>query len=177
MKKPKQPPAEKAFERSDKHVLGDLKLKPWTPSRVIAAQNMGMLYPRIGKEGWDQFQRTKMYPGALKDTIIVLWLCALNDDEVDDADRAPQEAYKTAQKWSAGLGIHKINSDAFWAAYGKFTEIMMEINNSATKPKNTEEPDDDEDEDETPPRPRIANEGQRIGEDSHGYRVTKSPNG
>lgn len=145
-KKPKQPAVEKAFTRSDKHVLGDLHLKPWTPSRVIAAQNMGLLYPRVGKEGWDQFRRTQMYPGCLKDTIIALYLCTLNDDQVDDADRAPQDAYRNAQKWAAGLGIHKINSDPFWAAYTKFTEIMKEPEQSATKPKT----DDDEDEEDDP---------------------------
>ncbi len=144
-KKPKKLAVEKAFERSDKHVLGDLKLKPWTPSRVIAGQNMGLLYPRIGKEGFDQFQRTKMYPGCLKDTIIVLWLCTLNDEAVEDADRSPQDAYRQSQIWASGRGIHKIDSDEFWAAYNLFSGIMNEVDHSATKPAETGEEEDEDD--------------------------------
>lgn len=132
-KQSKQPPAEKAFLRSDKHVLDGVRLNPWTPSRVIAAQGMGMLYPSLGKEDWDQFERTKRYTGALKDTIIVLWLCMIDDEAVDNADSAPKEAYKTAKQWAAGLGIHKIESNEFWQAYAKFSEIVTEVASSATK--------------------------------------------
>lgn len=128
-----------AFTDSDKHILNGVKLFPWTPARVIAAQNMGQLYPEIGKDGFDQYRRTKVYPGALKDTIICLWLCTRTEDEVDMADAAPVEAYKDARKWAAGLGIHKIGSDGFWQAYGKFVELMGEVDQSFTIPKKTEE--------------------------------------
>lgn len=127
-----------AFTESDKHVLNGLKLQPWTPSRVIAAQAMGCLYPRIGKEGWDQYKRTKTYPGCLKDVVIVLWLCLQDWQRVDDADAAPVEAYSEARKWAASLGIHRIDSDEFWQAYGKFAEIMSEVDKSFTVPAQTD---------------------------------------
>lgn len=124
-----------AFTESDKHVLDGVKLFPWTPARVIAGQAMGMLYPRIGKDGWDQYRRTKVYPGALKDVVICLWLCTQSNDQVDEADAAPIEAYKQARGWAASLGIHKIDSDQFWQAYGKFVDVMNDVNESSTVPK------------------------------------------
>jgi hypothetical protein len=122
------------FIDSDKHVLNGLKLQPWTPSRIIAANSMGMLWPRIGKEGWDQYSRTKTYPGVLRDIIVGLWLCLQDWQRVDEADAAPVEAYSEARKWAAELGIHRIDSDEFWQAYGKFVEIMSEVDKSFTKP-------------------------------------------
>lgn len=132
MKKKSKPDS---FVSSDKHVLDGIKLFPWTPNRVIAAQALGMLYPEIGKEGWDQYRRTKKYPGCLKDVIICLWLCSIPEDEVDEADAAPQEAYRRARKWAAGLGLHNVQSNAFWQAYAKFADIVTEVDNSFTTPK------------------------------------------
>lgn len=145
MKKKKKKPD--AFVSSDKHVLDGTKLYPWTPSRIIAGQAMGLLYPEIGKEGWDQYRRTKTYPGALRDTIICLWLCSRTEEQVDDADCAPVEAYRQARSWAAGLGIAKLGSDAFWQAYGKFASIMGEVDESITVPKVEpgEEPDEGND--------------------------------
>lgn len=141
----KKKPAKKkyAFTDSDKHVLHGIKLYPWTPARVIAAQSLGMLYPDIGREGWDQYRRTKVYPGAVKDVIICLWLCTQDEDAVDMADAAPVEAYRQARKWAAGLGIHKPGSDAFWQAYAKFSDIMTEVDESITAPKIESEDDPD----------------------------------
>lgn len=135
------------FVESDKHVLDGLKLFPWTPSRVIAGQGMGLLYPEIGKEGWDQYQRTKIYPGALRDVIICLWLCTRTEDQVDQADSAPVDAYRQARTWAASLGIHKISSNSFWQAYLKFSTIMTEVDSSITAPKVEpgEEPDEGND--------------------------------
>lgn len=124
-----------AFTDSDKHVISGINLFPWTPSRVIAAQNMGQLYPEIGKDGWDQYRRTKLYPGAVKDVIISLWLCTRNEEEVDQADCAPVEAYRQARTWAAGLGIHDTKKDAFWQAYAKFADIMGEVDKAITVPK------------------------------------------
>lgn len=129
MKKPKD-----SFTGSEKHVLDGIKLEPWTPARVIAAQSMGMLYPQIGKEGWDQFKRTQTYPGSLKDTIICLWLCSVDAERVDDADRGPQEAYSDARAWANRLGIHVIDSIPYWRAYRKFSDIMGEVNSASTRP-------------------------------------------
>lgn len=145
-KKPAKKPD--AFTKSDKHVLNGTKLYPWTAEREIAAQSMGLLYPEIGADGWDQYRRTKIYPGALKDTIIVLWLCTQTPEQVDDADSAPIEAYRQARKWAAKLGIHRVGSDAFWQAYGKFAAIIKQVEDSKTTPKIDhpgEEPDEGND--------------------------------
>lgn len=123
------------FTESDKHVLNGIKLYPWTPARSIAAQSCGMLYPEIGKAGWEQYRRTKLYPGAVKDTIIALYLCTLDEDAVDQADSAPVEAYRQARQWAAKLRIHDIKNDEFWQAYAKFSEIMTEVDKSITTPR------------------------------------------
>lgn len=133
MKKPAK--ARDAFTGSDKHVLNGVKLYPWTPARIIAAQSLGMIYPEIGKDGWDQYRRTKLYPGAVKDVIICLYLMTLDEDAVDNADAAPVEAYKQARKWAAGLKIHDTKNDEFWQAYAKFSEIMTERDKATTVPK------------------------------------------
>lgn len=148
MKKPaKKTKTPDAFTDSDKHVLKGIKLFPWTPSRVICANGMGMIYPRIGKDGWDQYKRTRTYPGCLKDVIICLWLMTQSEDQVDEADTAPVEAYRKARTWASGLGIHRIDSDEFWQAYGKFAEIMGEVDKSFTQPA----PDDGSQEEEPDP--------------------------
>lgn len=144
MKKKKTSKPRDSFTESDKHVLHGTKLYPWTAGREIASQAMGLLYPEIGKEGWDQYRRTKVYPGALKDTIICLWICTQTETQVDDADVAPVEAYRQARKWAASLGIHKLGSDAFWQAYNKFADIVMEARRAMTAPK-VEPGDDDHD--------------------------------
>lgn len=144
MSKPKPAPAEKAFTKSDKHILDDLLLKPWTAARSIAANSLGMLYPHIGTEGWDQFKRTKIYPGCMKDIAICLYLCTLDDDAVDEADAAPKDAYKAARKWATEKGITKADSIEFWVAYGKFGEIMRQVNESVTMPAGAEQEADDD---------------------------------
>lgn len=134
MKKKKTKPRD-GFTESDKHVLSGIELYPWTPARSIAAQACGMLYPEIGKDGWDQYRRTKLYPGAVKDVIICLYLMTLDEDAVDQADSAPVEAYRQARKWAAGLRIHDTKNDEFWQAYAKFSEIMTEVDKSIVTPK------------------------------------------
>lgn len=143
--KKKKPKKHDAFTDSDKHVLRGIKLYPWTAARSICAQSMGMLYPDIGKEGWDQYRRTKLYPGAVKDVCIALWLCTQDEDAVDMADAAPVEAYRQARKWAAGLRIHDTKNDEFWQAYAKFSEIMTEVDRSVTTPKVEGDVEDDPD--------------------------------
>lgn len=145
MKKKKTAKPSDSFTESDKHVLHGTKLYPWTPARMIAAQAMGLLFPDIGKEGWDQYRRTKLYSGAVRDTIIVLWLCTIDENAVDEADAAPQDAYKRAKAWATALGIHDRNKDAFWQAYAKFSAIVTEVDEAITTPKVEpgEEADDD----------------------------------
>ena len=144
MKKEKEAPVEKAFKRSDKHVFDGLKLFPWTPARMIAAQSVGMRFPRIGEEAWDELSRSGTYPGCLRDVIICLWLATRTEDEVDEADRWPEKAYSDAKKWATEHELHSMRSAKFWEGFNKFSEIMKEGTDSATKPKATDDDDDDD---------------------------------
>ncbi len=141
----KRKPADAAFTQSDNHALGDLKLQPWTASRVVAAQSMGMLYPNIGAQAAAQFRRTGVYQGALKDTIIVLWLCSEKDrDVIRSAERDPDGALEQAETWAEKRGITKLNSPAFWAAYTKFMAIVTEEQESIAVPENSAVEDEDD---------------------------------
>lgn len=150
--------AEAAFTQSDKHALDDLKLMPWTPERLIAAQNMGLTLIGLSGEAWEEFIRTDIYPGALKDTCISIWLCTLPEDDrarnvlpeserntmtVEEADASPKMAYRLAKKWAATRDIASGNSKAFWQAYSKFLQMMNEVSASSVKPE-PQEGDEDE---------------------------------
>ncbi len=133
-----------AFIKSDKNVFQDLLLKPWTPERIVAAQGMGLLYPNIGNEGIDHFDRTGLYPGVLKDIMIVLWLCTILEEPdekkpsqgmtVIDAIGAPKMALKEAMKWAVDKKIVQMKSDEFWSAYGLFSNIFKQVSDSETQP-------------------------------------------
>lgn len=131
-------PADKAFTQSE----------PYTPNRVVAAQSMGMRYPNIGNDGLEQFSKTGVYPGALHDVLIVLWLCSLTEDkEIIRAMRSPDEALGKAIAWGAEQGITDTKSEAWWAAYNRFIDIMTDINSSNGVPQI---PDGQQDEDDDP---------------------------
>lgn len=124
---------EEAFAKSDAHTLGDIELEPWTPARSVAAQSMGMKYPHISAEDKERWEQTSIYPGAVQDLAIVLWLCAQKDaSEVRRALRQPMVALDKAIEWAAGLGFTNTKSDEFWSGYDKFLDIVTEANASAT---------------------------------------------
>lgn len=128
--------AETAFTESDNHALGDLELQPYNPIRIVAAQAMGLRHPNIGEEAMEQFKTTGVYPGALSDTLIVLYLCTLGTAaEVRRCGRKPDEAYEKAIAWGAERGIINMRSETFWQAYGKFIDIVSEVSASVTVPK------------------------------------------
>jgi hypothetical protein len=125
----------KAFLDSGGHLFMTERLQPYTPSRIVAAQAMGLLYPKIGTDGFAQLKKTGIYPGELKDIIIVLWLCRLKTkDEVTLARMDPIAAYEDAEKWAGKIGLCDMASDVF--AYGLlvFQNIMNEIGESKTTP-------------------------------------------
>jgi hypothetical protein len=134
-KKPIQTPIDKAFLGSDKHTLDDLKLQPWTQDREWAAGLMGMAYPNLGKEGLERLTKTNVYDEAVKDTCIWLYLSTLTPDEVEDAERFPDEAYKRARAFGMKRGVNQRDSKAFWDAYNKFWDVMKERREAVTKPK------------------------------------------
>ena len=119
----------------DAHALGNIELQTYTPSRVVAAQAMGMRYPNIGDEALEQFNRTGVYPSAMLDTLIVLWLCTLTKpEEVRRAMRRPDESIEKAIAWGAEHGVVDQKSKEFWDAYNKFSEIVTEVQNSKSVP-------------------------------------------
>ena len=111
------------------------ELQPWTPQRIIAAQSMGMLYPLIGEDGWEQLGRTGIYAGAMRDTIIFLWLRALLPGETFPqstaraarAERKPGEAWARAQAWAEQLGLLDAASETFQEGYQLFGSKMAAI--------------------------------------------------
>lgn len=139
--KNEQTPADKAFVQSDKHTLDDLKLEPWTPDRIIKANEVGFSWPNIGKEGFAQFRKTKLYPGAVRDVLIFIGLSTL---EPSDVETASWEELKAA---GVKRGLHTTDSQTFWSAYTKMLEVHDEIAASLAVPKTdgTEEPRDDDD--------------------------------
>lgn len=136
-------PTTAAFTGSESHIFDGVKLHPFTPQRAVASQTMGRVYPFIGKDGLEQFNRTGLYPGMVKDIVIVLWLCSVNHEEVDMAEGAPREAYQKALTWAAEKNIHNVESDEHKKAVEMFFEILNEVKNSQTKPSQTTESDEE----------------------------------
>lgn len=133
--------AHKAFLGAVGHTLFGKKLQPYTPSRVVAAQAMGLLYPNIGPGGAVQLKKTGLYPGELQDILIVLWLCLREKpEEIEKARMDPIAAYGVAEKWGAKAGIIGLCDPAnerFTEALLIFQLIMTEIGESKTKPVET----------------------------------------
>lgn len=130
-----------AFLKSGTRKVGNLTLQPYTPSREVAGQAMGLHYAYVDKAGQERFRRTKLYPGCLRDVAIVMWLCAkATDDEIEAAGIEPRVAAKKANEWAKEQGFLNPNGDPFLDAYGAFFEIMDEIWQSQTVPvkKNTD---------------------------------------
>jgi hypothetical protein len=113
--------------------LFEEKLRPYSASRKVAAQSMGLMYPYIGEEGAAQFASTGVYPGAMKDTIILLWLCSLPDDghgKTWTPSRAlakPAEAIRVALDWASDLELCTPGSSRFTEAFRVFVEITTAI--------------------------------------------------
>jgi hypothetical protein len=141
MKKPK-PAVEQAFEQSASHVLGELKLQPYTPSRIVAADAMGLKYPNIPK-GFEQYSQTGTYTGILRDIIVVLGVCRMEDEAVDKAQLDPDEAYKRAEKWAHGKGITDMRGKAFREAKDVFEAILVQVATSRSESAKSSEPDDE----------------------------------
>ena len=126
---PLQKRVETAFITSSKRVLGDisLPLKPYSASREVAAQAMGLHYAYVDATGQERFRRTKLYPGALRDVAILMWLCAAaTDDEIDSAGIEGRPAANKAIKWAKEHELLDTTKDKFWIAFKLFFDIMDE---------------------------------------------------
>jgi hypothetical protein len=141
-------PATKAFIAAASHVFAGINLQPYTPARIVAAQAIGLKYPNIAEDALESFNKTGIYPGALQDVLIVLWLCTLTEDkQVTRALRSPDESLGKAITWGATHGITDTKSEAWWAAYDVFINIMVQINASRSDPQlpTSDSPQDDDD--------------------------------
>ena len=122
-------PKDKAFLGSDNATLGDLKLQPWTPDRINAAQRMGMFYPNLGKGGWDRVTSTSVYPGVAQDVMIFVYLSTVEPKKVYEVTFEDAMAFGTARN------LHSTDSKEFWDAYNKFIDVQNEIQASRTTVK------------------------------------------
>jgi|APGre2960657404_1045060.scaffolds.fasta_scaffold40180_3 hypothetical protein len=111
-------------------------LAPYTASRKVAAQTMGMQWPFIGEAALAQLQATNMYPGAIRDTAILLWLCTLPDASTALArgvwtpSRAlskPDEARDAALEWADKCGITDSSGPKFGEAFQVFFGIVTGV--------------------------------------------------
>jgi hypothetical protein len=129
-------PAESAFTQSDSHILGDLDLQSYTPDRAWAAQAMGLRYGFVDDAGVEFFKEHRIYPGALRDVAIVLWLCSITDEiEIDKASRNPIAAARKAATWSHEHKLDNARGEGFWSAYAVFMKIMAEVDASVSTPE------------------------------------------
>jgi len=118
----------------------ETELEPWNPPRQIAAQSMGMLYPFIGDDGMEMLARTGVYPGALRDVIIFLWLRLQKPAAVLKAQRKPSEAWGLAERWSEEAGMIDLTGAAFRTGYELFSgkmAAMREVSGDPPKSNNS----------------------------------------
>lgn len=142
----KQPPEEVAFNAASAGLQFDKEtpLLPFSPARERAFQAMGGIMPAWNEEQFEMIRTGKqLYPGALRDTTIFVWLCSIptNDEQdtafsnerarakqegrkpemkivrtVQWADRNPDEAYEEACKFGDARG-NVLGSKKFLNAY------------------------------------------------------------
>lgn len=145
-------PADAAFVQSDAHEVDGLALEPFTPAREVAAQAMGLKYPNLLAEDEEPFNATGVYPGALMDIAIVLFLCSQRDDPPDEKAKRkgtwqsakdklrralsrPLEARETAIEWAAEQRFTDRGKDGkFWPAYNAMVKIIAERHKVASIP-------------------------------------------
>ena len=154
------------------NTLGDEPLRPFSFSRKIAAQCMGCQAPMLSGAAREAMSNTGLYPGALNDTIIVLWLCTLKDaSEItledfksgafspERAINQPAEAAEKARTWAELKGLGDVASEAFVEAWKKFLSIMFGIDASIfeVQVENDRMPSQEE----PPPKAKPANPRRR----------------
>ncbi len=140
-----QEPQQAILAKGGDSIFG-IELRPYSASRVVAAQSMGLLFPIVGVEGMDQMKRSGTYPGMLKDTIIVIWLCALKDaidltkDEVKAqvwtptrATHSPATALEEAMRFAENYGF--LSGARFEEASVKMMQTVSAVRENEFVPK------------------------------------------
>jgi hypothetical protein len=135
------PPHEAAFiaAKAGYELFGE-PLKPYSPSRKLAAQTMGCMFPAIGDEAQAHLERTGVYPGVVKDALIVLWLCTLKDAGDLSAEdvkagawtpaRAmlkPADALNAAIEWAERTEIIDLSTKRTFEALTVFLAIVTAV--------------------------------------------------
>lgn len=116
--------------------LGEWKLKPFSASREVAAQAMGLHYAYVDAAGKARFKRTAIYPGALRDVIIIMWLCIVaDDDQIEAAGVEPKVYSKIANDWAGSVGLLDTESELWQDAFILFFQIVDEVWASRSVPE------------------------------------------
>ena len=111
-------------------------LKNYSASRKVAANAMGLGWPFIGEAALAQLQATNFYPGAIRDMVIVIWLCTLPDASTALArgvwtpSRAlskPDEARDAALEWADKCGITDSSGPKFGEAFQIFFAVVTGV--------------------------------------------------
>lgn len=125
---------EKSFAESLSPQLFGKDVSPYTPSRVVAGQTMGLRYPHIGEDGARELQESGIYSGGLKDAIIFGWLSTLPDKSgkmsswtPSRAISQPESAVAAAIEWAAENKVTNLQSKAFEELWGLFMQVMGEV--------------------------------------------------
>jgi hypothetical protein len=126
---------DEAFIKSEGHSLNGLKLEPYTPERMWAADAMGLRWGYLSKAASKQYASKGTYPGMEGDVGIVIWLCSVTDvEEVRAARRNPDRAEPEAVKFAVANKLVSAKQKNFWDAYDVFKKIMDEVHASYGEP-------------------------------------------
>jgi len=118
---------EKAFQESHGHSLGDIPLEPYSRARRYAAAAMGLYYGKLTEAEFEEFLKTKLYPQAMRDVGIVMWLCSIKDhNKISAITRNPKAFEDEMQEWSEKQGLDDTSDDEFWEGFSEFADIMKE---------------------------------------------------
>ncbi len=131
---------DKVFIESEGHAVNGLKLQPYTPERMWAADAIGLRYGRLTSEQTEQFTEDGTYPGMAGDVAVVMWVCSLEKrEDVLSARRNPTVAMKKIVEFAKQKNMVSPKQSQWWDAYKVFLEIMSEIHAAyGEKEKKTE---------------------------------------
>jgi len=127
---------EKAFAESHGHKLGDITLEPYSRARRYAAAAMGLYYGKLSEVEFQEFIKTRLYPQAMRDVGIVMWLCVIKDHNIISAITRNPKAYEDQmQEWAEKHGLDDTSGDEFWEGFSEFAAIMKEVEVSRVSAK------------------------------------------
>jgi hypothetical protein len=106
------------------HTLFGKALEPYSESRQIAAQAMGLQFPFVGDEGWARLAKDSPYAGAITDAAIVCWLCSVLPLEVDRACASPAWARGEAMRWAIENKSTRVTQPNFKEAFNVALTII-----------------------------------------------------